>query len=221
MGADSERIIRALTKAGVSGADQFGTFVSNTRYFAPSRFDERAAMPVLLTLLPSIEDSRDLAAAVGHLRRPWARPIAFQPLLKAFQARAAENRLLGWSIGDALATSSTVEHLDSLLDIANDQKYGRARQMIVHSLWRFKKDPRVARILRSLISDPDVSLHAMSALRRTIGNEAAIRELIVVRNGSTDQGIRKQAQMAIAKSEAALAKSSRGQQHRGLGSRDK
>ena len=46
---DDERaaLKRALTETGVKGADDLGRFVSNTEFFRPSEFDEKAAMPVL------------------------------------------------------------------------------------------------------------------------------------------------------------------------------
>ena len=220
MGDDSARIIKALKDAGVAGADQFGTFVNDTRYFAPSKLDERAAMSTLLELLPTIHDSRDLRAAVGHLRRSWARPLAFEPLLQIFLIRAEQDHQLGWSIGDALATTATASNAETLLEISRDRKYGTARQMIVYSLWRFKKDKQIQNALIGLLNDSDVSLHSMSALRRTVGNEEAIEYLKVVRDTSDNQTIRKQAQKAIAKSEAAIAKSTRAHPHHGLGTRN-
>ena len=47
MGNESERIIQTLRDADVAGAEQFGHFVNDTRYLAPSSFDERASMPIL------------------------------------------------------------------------------------------------------------------------------------------------------------------------------
>jgi len=220
VGDESARIIEALKDACVAGADQFGTFVNDTHFLAPSKFDERAAMPTLIKLLPTIHDSRDLWAAVGHLGRPWARPVAFEPLLQIFLIRAEQDHQLGWSIGDALVTTATASNVETLLEISTDRKYGSARQMIVYSLWRFKKDEQIKNALIGLLNDSDVSLHAMSALRRTVGNEEAIEYLNVVRDASDNQTIRKQAQKAITKSETAIAKSTRAHPHHGLGTRN-
>lgn len=79
------RVLTELRTAQIRGADEFGRFVSNTQYFAPSSFDERAAMPVLLSLLPSLQDGRNVAAVAGHLRRAWARPAAYEPVRDAFR----------------------------------------------------------------------------------------------------------------------------------------
>jgi hypothetical protein len=57
--------------------EDFGRFVNNTTYFRPSAFDERAAMPTLLRLLPTLTDRALVGTVAAHLRRPWARPTAF------------------------------------------------------------------------------------------------------------------------------------------------
>lgn len=175
MADDTTRVRQTLREAGIEGVEDFGRFVNNTKYFAPSTFDERAAMPVLLMLLPSLTEPKVVEAVARHLRRPWARPLAFQPLLQAFRTWAPREQLAGWAIGDALATSATVRDADVLLDLVTDRNYGKSRQMIVHSLWRFRRDERTVVVLLRLIEDPDISLHAMSALRRSEGNEAALR----------------------------------------------
>jgi len=42
-------------------------------------------MPVLLELLPTLMDLTLVSAVAAHLRRPWARPTAFGPLVGAFR----------------------------------------------------------------------------------------------------------------------------------------
>jgi hypothetical protein len=217
MSDDTDRIRRSLEAAGVAGSSDFGHFVNDTRYRSPSSFDERAAMPVLVALLPTLSDVSAVEATTVHLGRSWARPTAFEPLHDAFLVWAPQNQLLGWTIGDALASTATIKQLDTLLELSFDESLGTSRQMIVDSLWRFKKDSRVEDALLRLVMDRDVSLHAMSALRRSVGNSEAIKHLMLLRDASNDQGIRKQAQKAIDKSEAALAKSNRGHAHHGLG----
>ena len=58
-----------LVRAGVEGAEDLGRFVNDGRYLRPTRFDERAAMPVLLELLPRLVRSASSA-------RPTGRPSA-------------------------------------------------------------------------------------------------------------------------------------------------
>jgi hypothetical protein len=65
----------ALTSAGVMGAEDLGRFVNNTTYVRLSKFDEQAAAPTLLRVLPALKDPRLVTAVAAHLRRPWLRHI--------------------------------------------------------------------------------------------------------------------------------------------------
>ena len=200
-------LVDALTEAGVGGVEDFGRFVKNTAYFAPSAFDERAAMPVLLRVLPSLTDPKVVGAVAGHLRRPWTRPVAFAALLDGYRRWGTEDEMgAGWHLADALVNAATAEHLSELLELAADARFGRSRQMLVHALWRFSTDSRVPPVLASLCADPTVALHAMSAYRRTVGNEAALpvlRDLLA----HSDALVRKQATAQVKKAEKALLKS--------------
>jgi hypothetical protein len=164
----------ALTEAGVKGADDLGRFVSNTEFFRPSEFDEKAAMPVLLEALPTLSDPSLVMAVAGHLRRPWARPSAFPALLEAFERWAPRDQQAGWALGDALATAATATQLDRLLVICQDTTLGTTRQMVVYSLGRYRKYPEVTPVLVALLDDAEVGLHAMSALRRVLGPAEAL-----------------------------------------------
>ena len=168
-----EQLRITLRARGIAGAEDLGRFVSNTEFFAPSVFDERSAMPVLLEVLPRLSDPHLVTAVAGHLRRPWARPAAFETLHAAFLHWAPIDPHTGWGLGDALATSATAEQLESLLSICANKDFGMARQMVVDSLRRYKKAAAVATTLSSLVDDPDVGRHAMSALRAVIGNAEA------------------------------------------------
>jgi hypothetical protein len=83
----------------------------------------------------------------------------------------------GWHLGDALGTAATAAQVEALLRISRTSRYGTARQMVVHSLGRFKKARGVPEELVVLIEDPDVALHAMQALRRVLGAQQALPHL--------------------------------------------
>jgi hypothetical protein len=163
-----------LQRAGVVGAGELGRFVSNVEFFGASEFDERAAMPVLLDALPRLANARLVSAVAGHLRRPWARPVAFDALLDAFRCWAPVDSTAAWHLGDALGSASTTSRLDDLLEASQTIEYGTARQMPVAALARFKKSEDVAPVLLALIHDSEVGLHAMTALRRVIGAAEAL-----------------------------------------------
>lgn len=187
----------------MAGTEDLGRFVNNTKYFEPSAFDERAAMPVLLGLLPTLEEGKVVASVAGHLRRPWARPAAFEPLLAAFRRWAPEDALVGWHLGDALANAADETRSGVVVELCRQRQYGTARQMLVESLWRHRKDPTFAPLLTELLDDPDVALHAMSALRRAVGNESALPHLRQAAQ-SADPKIRRAATQAVKRAEKAL-----------------
>lgn len=199
---ERDRLLVALEAAGVRGVEDFGRFVSNTQHFRPSAFDERAAMPVLIEHLPHLSEPALVETVAAHLARPWAKGHAFPALLEAFRAWAPRDGHVGWQLGDALATAAGKANGAQLIELAVDPRYGLARQMVVLALWRFKADDPGPALL-GLINDPEVALHAMSALRRLLGNEAALPHLRLVRDTHPDPGVRAQAKRQVAKAEKA------------------
>ncbi|HEU0132215.1 MAG TPA: SMP-30/gluconolactonase/LRE family protein [Mycobacteriales bacterium] len=165
--AEWATVRQALADAGVDPVD-LGRFVNDTTHLRGSTFDERAAMPVLLDLLPRLDRPRVVDSVAMHLNGAWARPGAYGALLAAFRRWAPEHPTTGWHVADALVTAADASRLDDLLAIAADPRYGTARQPVVEKLWRFRKDPRVAPAVTALLDDPDVARQAASALRRAV-----------------------------------------------------
>lgn len=203
---DRARIITALHRAGVRGLEDYGLFVNNTQHFAPSSFDEVAAYPVLLSLFPTLTDPGELDTVARYLSHAREEDAAFSLLHNAFVNFAPLDQRLGWVLGDSLAKRGRSADLDQILDVCLDPAYGRARQMVVYSIWRYKTDLRVQQALKQLVNDPDVSLHATSALRRTVGNAAALVVLSSVRENNPDEKVRKQAEKSLRKIARALPK---------------
>jgi hypothetical protein len=184
---EGARLIAELVADGVAGTADFGRFVNNTTYFRPSAFDERAAMPTLLRLLPSLTDRELVGTVAAHLRRPWARPAAFPELFRAFHRFASAETTVGWTIGDALVCAADYHRVPELIDVCSDRRFGASRQMVVDAMWRFRKSPEVAPLLQSLLHDATVAGHAASALRRTIGDAAALSLMVAARNEAEDR----------------------------------
>jgi hypothetical protein len=175
VGDDEWDELRArLRQAGVPGAQDLGRFVSNTEFFEPSRFDERAAFEVLLAALPTLNDAKLVGAVAGHLRRPWARGKAFPVLVSAFERWAALDALAAWQLGDALGSVATADDLSQLIALARTSRLGVPRQMIVLALGRFKKSTEAQAAARDLAEDDDVALHALIAYRKIAGPAAAL-----------------------------------------------
>ncbi len=203
---DGERLCRELRAAGVAGVEDFGRFVSNVAVMRPSVFDERAAMPTLLAVLPTLSDPKVVAAVAGHLCRPWARPTAFSPLVEAFEKWSPRDQTAAWHIGDALGSAARPGDVDVLVRLCATGRYGMSRQMIVYALRRFKKSDAVPPTLVGLLSDPSVGLHAASALRHVIGNAAALPLLRSAADATTDANLQRSLLREILKGERAASR---------------
>lgn len=165
----------ALEAAGVASAD-FGRFTSGRPpdVIRPSVFDYKAAVPVLLAVLPLVQHPSAKEAVVRSLTTSYARPAAADALIREFRnTSATEQPALKWAIGNALDTVTTTEHLEVLLELALDRVHGTGRQMIVDRVARISMDARVVDALRNLATDEDVAFHAMAGLRRRLGQAAA------------------------------------------------
>lgn len=198
---DADRVRRELALAGVRGVADFGRFVNNTTHFRASEFDEKAAMATLLAVLPSLTDPRVVSTIAGHLRRAWARPSAFPVLHDAFVHWSALDDGAGWALGDALGTAADKSKVGDLVELAADGRYGKARQMIVYALRRFKNDDRVPAVLTTLLTDQSVALHAAGALRQVLGNEVALPLLRAAQEQTIDPATRASLSREIKKAE--------------------
>jgi hypothetical protein len=165
----------ALEAAGIASAD-FGRFTSGRRpdVIRPSLFDYKAAVPVLIAVLPLVRDPSAKEAVVRTLTTSHARPAAAEALIAEFRSTSeAELPALKWAIGNALDSVTTPQHVNILLELATDKSHGMGRQMIVDRLARISNDPRVVDALKKLATDEDVAFHAMGGLRRRLGPEGA------------------------------------------------
>lgn len=169
--ADAAPLMQALADAGIDPAD-FGRFTGRAipGVIEPSRFDHERAAPILLEWLPRIANENVKEPAVRHLKTKAAKRIATQPLIREFTH--GNDPSYKWTVADTLSYVADKHHYDELAELAADPQHGYARQMLIAMLWRVKT-PRAREILLSSLADPDVALHAMSALRRKLGNTPA------------------------------------------------
>jgi hypothetical protein len=213
VGADESdefaRVRAALDDAGLPSGD-FGRFASG-KYpgvIRPEVFDYRRAVPVLLELLPILQGPRVKEAVVRSLSTGYAKGVAAASLVREFErTRADEQPGLKWALGNALETVAETSTLDDLMRLAADPAHGKGRQMVVLRLGRGPSDQRVVDLLMSLLDDEDVALHAMSALRRRVGIEAA-RPHIEARLSHDAAAIRQAAQVELKSSRRALRRKS-------------
>jgi hypothetical protein len=65
-----------------------------------------------------------------------------------------EMRGLKEGLAVAISNLCTKERLDLVIDLIKDEKHGESRGLIVYGLRRFRKDPKVKELLKSLSNDP-------------------------------------------------------------------
>lgn len=159
----------ALLKAGVGPTD-LGRFVNRPNPtlpgLEPERFDVRRALPVLIEWLPRVSSPAVRETLAQRIAQAGKRSDSARVILDAY--RAAPD----WALGDALARTMTPDEHDEVVELAADTGARWQRQMLVYALWRVKTE-RARSVLFASLTDPDVARHAVTALRRLVGNEEA------------------------------------------------
>lgn len=182
-----------LSTAGVSGVHHLSMFTAGTFV---SEFDQEAAAPILLEVLPSLTEPWMVGAVVRHLGDHRADPERFAVLLLTYRQWLPVEPWLCDRIGGALivaAVPAEHQHITDVLGLVADSSVRRARLSIVDGLWRLRKDERVVPVLVELCGDDDVCATAMPALRRAIGNDEARPILAHLRDTTSSDHIRFQA----------------------------
>jgi HEAT repeat protein len=202
--ADEEELRAALRAAGIRD-DDFGFFardIPEAGIRAP-RFDFEAAAPVLVDWLPRVKTALVKERIVRSLTGEEAAiPLALEPLVTEFRRADADG--LKWAIGNALATLADDSIADELVELAQDRRHGRSREMLMDALAR-TKDERALDVLVELVDDDDVAGHAISALRR-LGPRSSLPYLERARPSLERQATDGKTPLARRQANAALAR---------------
>ena len=161
----------------------------------PGRGNYREAIPVLVKWLPQIEDVAIKTGIVRALTVPWA-TAAVPMLVREFRREGEVPPSLRWAIGNALEVLASDQIADEMMQIAVDQRYGTARQMVVLGLGKLK-NPRVVDVLLGLLQDEDVVGHAVDALGALRAQQARGRLEQLLSHPKA--WVRKEAKKALAK----------------------
>jgi len=152
-------LLSDLAAAGYEVGSVSELRTSGTRY--------RAAVPVLLKWLPLAASLAEKEEIVRALSVPWARTAALAPLIEEFRALPApaepREELFRWAVGNGIEVLWDDGRFDELVDLARDQRFGKAREMVVLGMGRSKR-PEAGDVLIALLDDPVVSGHAVKAL---------------------------------------------------------
>ena len=201
---DAEPVKAALTAAGIDTGD-FGRFVNRPvpGVIEPAQFDAVRAMPILLEWLPRVGNEKLRETMVRYLAIKTKDGSAAQALIEEFSRPGSAN--YKWVVADTLAFACDKRHFNAITGLAADTSHTTSRQPIVAMLWRIKT-PAADKILVDGISDPDIALAAMSALRRRFGNTAARQHLLTLLR-HPDQRVRKAASQQLRRIDRQLANS--------------
>jgi hypothetical protein len=128
------------------------------------RLDYPAAIPILLAWLPRVTNLDVKQDVVRCLSVPYARPQAARPLIDEFRRAEGDVQAgLRWVIGNALEVVGNDAVVEDMIELAEDRRYGKAREMLVAGLGNMT-DPCVVPVLFDLLKDAEVSGHAIMAL---------------------------------------------------------
>jgi len=162
-----------------------------------SRYEN--AVPVLLAWLPRVKDPKMKAEIVRALSVPWAK-AAVRPLIDEFRnidpTADPTGTGLRWTVGNALSVIADDAVFDDLADLARDRRYGLARQMVVVSLGRSKREDAV-NVLLELLDDDDVDGQAVKALGKLKPKSA--RTALEGKLDDKRAWVRREARKALAK----------------------
>lgn len=168
---DAGPVLAALADAGIDTRD-FSRFVNRQApgIIEPSHFDSEKAAPILLDWLPRVSNEKVRETIVRRLKVKTADSRVADALIEEFRRPGTAG--YKWVVADTLAFTCSNQQFDVLTALAADHGNGYARGPLVAMLWRVKTE-QADRVLQDAISDPDVALQAMAALRRRLGSEKA------------------------------------------------
>jgi hypothetical protein len=160
---------------------------------------------LLLEWLPQVQDPYIKETIVRALSVPSARPFAAPALIEEFRRTEPSQTFLKLAIGNALSVVADDSVCGDIIELAQERKHGKARQLIVLALGNMKA-PRAAKTAMQLLNDQLVAGHAVMAL----GNLRAkgTRNSLLPFLQHPRSWVRKQAQKAIERIDEAVTSQS-------------
>jgi len=163
---DAEPLRRELCELGLQ--------VESVADLYNRRMPYTPAIPLLIEWLPRIENPDVKESLVRALSVPEARPSAATPMIREFSAAHDSSGLgLRWAIGNSLAVVADDSVFEQIAELAQDRRWGRAREMIAVALGNMDthRDEAI-NVLRRLLDDEEVAGHAVIALGKLRAVEA-------------------------------------------------
>jgi HEAT repeat protein len=136
------------------------------------KLNYQSAIPILLKWLPRIENLDVKEDIVRALSVPWAKSLAAPALITEFYKMQNEsNTGIKWAIANALSVVADDRVFTEIVDLVNDRRHGKAREMLALSLGNMK-DSRAQDVLIGLLDDEEVAGHTIMALGKLKSKKA-------------------------------------------------
>jgi HEAT repeat protein len=188
---DAEPLIEALGEVGFEVTSVAELYEKYAHY--------EGVIPVLLDWLPRIDNSVVKESIVRALTLGRPDPATARMLVDEFRrASDPQKAALRWAIANALSQTACDSVFDAVVDLAEDRRWGKAREMLTLGLGNMH-DPRAVDVLRNLLADEQVAGHAVMALGR-LGAAAALSDIEPFVHAS-EAWVRDEATKAIARIE--------------------
>ena len=191
-------IMEELSQVGITVIEDEGI---SSIYRTEANRDKKVytrAVPILINWLPRVQNRYVKDDIVRTLTVPWAKPVAALPLIAEYKEidNDSLDGFIKWAIGNALSVVADDSVYADIVNLAQDKRHGKAREMVVVALGNMRT-PDAVEVLTNLLNDDEVAGHAIIALGKLKAKEA--KENIEPFLNHPKAWIRKEAKRAIAK----------------------
>lgn len=192
----SRREVRLMAYSLVEALREIGMDVDNVYDLVDTSARYEQGVPVLMEWLPKATGLNEQEGIARALTVPWASE-AVPVLIASFEDAHAKGGELSWVYGNAIGVAWKPEHLDGILEIVEDRRFGTARAMIIYGLAK-RKNARVADVIVDLLDDKSVRKQVLHYLLRR-PDPRALGWLKDVAEGHADPVVASQAERALVK----------------------
>jgi HEAT repeat protein len=135
------------------------------------KINYKDAIPLLLYWLPNVNNIFVKEAIVRAISVSWAKPVAAPILINEFIKAGTGYSSLKWAIGNALSIVANDSVYKEIINLVQDTRNGKAREMLVIALGEMK-EPQVEDVLINLLSDEQMVGYAIIALGKLKSKKA-------------------------------------------------
>lgn len=124
------------------------------------------AIPVLLSHLADLTYHPAIREGIARALTVKGFPEILPAMIESF--REDPDPIVNgpkWSKGNAIEVLYDDHYFDDVVELVRDRSHGDARAMLVYALGK-SKNPLADEVLRDLLSDPQLEIHAKTAIKR-------------------------------------------------------